>query len=313
VTQRDTFVTRPGRAIAPLVQAHPGLSGVFALPDGRDAFAARVLLADAAERTLDARYYIWQNDLSGGLLFDALRRAADRGVRVRLLLDDNDTAGLDSLLAALDAHPNIKVRLFNPFKVRRWRVLGYLTDFARLNRRMHNKSFTADNQATIIGGRNVGDEYFDAGQGVSFADLDVLAVGPVVAEVARDFDRYWASPSACAADRVLPPIDEASAAGLEAASSRAERGPAAQAYTQALASSPFVQTLLTGQLPLEWAVTRMVSSAIATARAGLSITKPISVLSRAERGSKLNDPMNTAPKKCRRPSQPGSWSRTSFR
>ena len=186
---RDTLDTRLGRSIAPLVQAPPGLSGVFALPDGRDALAARVLLADAAQRTLDARYYLWHNDLSGGLLFGALRRAADRGVRVRLLLDDNDTAGLDPLLAALDAHPNVEVRLFNPFKFRRWRVLGYLTDFARLNRRMHNKSFTADNQATVIGGRNVGDEYFDAGQSFSFADLDVLAVGPVVGEVARDFDR----------------------------------------------------------------------------------------------------------------------------
>jgi putative cardiolipin synthase len=233
------------------VQAHPGLSGVFALPDGRDAFAARVLLADAAERTLDARYYIWPNDLSGGLLFAALRRAANRGVRVRLLLDDNDTLGLAPLLAALGAPPNIKVRLFNPFKVRRWRLLGYLTDFARLKRRMHNKSFTADDQATIIGGRNVGDEYFDAGQEAPFADLDVLAFGPVVAEVARDFDRYWASRSACAADRVLPRIDEASVAGPEAAASRAERGPAARVYTQAFASSPFVQTLLAGELPLE--------------------------------------------------------------
>src|SRR6516164_6578075 len=104
---------------------------------------------------------------------------------------------------------------------------------------MHNKSFTADNQATIIGGRNVGDEYFDAGQSFSFADLDVLAVGPVVGEVARDFDRYWASRSARAADRVLPPIDTASAARLEAAAAEVGRDPAAREYTQALASSPF--------------------------------------------------------------------------
>src|SRR6185312_10447800 len=197
----DGVGTRLDRSVAPLVQAHPGLSGILALPDGRDAFAARVLMSDAAERTLDARYYIWHDDLSGGLLFAALRRAADRGVRVRLLLDDNNTVGLDSLLAALNAHPNIEVRLFNPFRFRRWRILGYLTDFARLNRRMHNKSFTVDNQATIVGGRNVGDEYFDAGQGVSFADLDVLAVGPVVAEVAGDFERYWTSRSSCPAER----------------------------------------------------------------------------------------------------------------
>jgi cardiolipin synthase C len=259
VSAQDTRDTRLGRAVAPLVRTHPGLSGVFALPDGRNAFAARVLLADAAERTLDARYYIWHNDLSGSLLFAALRRAADRGVRVRLLLDDNDTLGLDPLLAALEAHPNFELRLFNPFKHRRWRVLGYLTDFARLNRRMHNKSFTADNQATIVGGRNVGDEYFDAGQGASFADLDVLAVGPVVGEVARDFERYWASRSVCAADRVLPPIDKASTAALQAAAPPVGRSPAAEAYTQAVAGSPFVRTLLARRLPFEWAVTRMVS------------------------------------------------------
>src|SRR5205814_1368293 len=222
--------TRLGRACASLVEAHPGRSGIVALPDGRDAFAARALLADAAERTLDARYYMWHNAMSGSILCSALRRAADRGVQVRLLLDDNNTAGLDPVLAALDAHPNIAVRLFNPFRVRRWRLLGYLTDFRRLNRRMHNKSFTADNQATIIGGRNVGDEYFDAGQSVSFADLDVLAVGPVVGEVAGDFDRYWASRSACAADRVLPPIDAVSGGRLEAAASQAGRDPAAREY-----------------------------------------------------------------------------------
>src|SRR2546425_11291477 len=99
----------------------------------------------------------------GWLVFAALRRAPAGGGRWGLLSDDTTPAGLDSVLAALDAHPNIEVRLFNPFRVRRWRLLGYLTDFKRLNRRMHNKSFTADGQATVIGGRNVGDEYFDAG------------------------------------------------------------------------------------------------------------------------------------------------------
>ena len=96
--------------------------------------------------------------MTGNLLFQALRQAADRGVRVRLLLDDNNTSGMDALLAALDAHPNIEVRLFNPFVLRSVRALGYLTDFRRANRRMHNKSFTADNQVAIVGGRNVGDE-----------------------------------------------------------------------------------------------------------------------------------------------------------
>src|SRR5512143_1317561 len=185
----ETRDTRLGRAIAPLVAAHPGTTGVFPLEDARDAFAARMLLARSAQRSLDVQYYIWRGDLTGVLLFEALRAAAERGVRVRLLLDDNNTAGLDARLAALDAHPNIEVRLFNPLVIRAPRWIGYLTDFSRLNRRMHNKSFTADNQVTIIGGRNIGDEYFGATDGIVFVDLDVMAVGPVVKEVSDDFDR----------------------------------------------------------------------------------------------------------------------------
>ncbi|MEP6558105.1 MAG: phospholipase D-like domain-containing protein, partial [Burkholderiales bacterium] len=180
---QDTADTALGQAIQPRVQAHPAESGIHLLDDSNDAFAARMLLAHRAERSLDVQYYIWHDDLTGTLLFEALHQAAERGVRVRLLLDDNNTSGLDGLLAALDSHPNIEVRLFNPFAVRSPRAIGYLTDFFRLNRRMHNKSFTADNQVTIVGGRNIGDEYFGAGTGTLFADLDVMAIGPVVAAV----------------------------------------------------------------------------------------------------------------------------------
>jgi putative cardiolipin synthase len=134
---------------------------------------------------------------------------------------DNNTSGLDPTLAALDAHPNIEVRLFNPFAVRSLRAIGYLTDFFRLNRRMHNKSFTADNQATIIGGRNVGDEYFGAtSESALFVDLDVMAVGPGVQAVSEDFDRYWASESSYPADRLLAPVAAAEIAELSAAASR---------------------------------------------------------------------------------------------
>src|SRR5438067_895639 len=174
----NTAATRLGKAISPRIVAHPGKSGFYELSDGRDAFAARALLANAAERTLDAQYYIWGNDMTGTLLFAALREAADRGVRVRLLLDDNNTSGMDATLAALDGHPNIEVRLFNPFLIRSVRTLGYLTAFSRANRRMHNKSFTVDSQVTIVGGRNVGDEYFGADDDVLFRDLDVMSIGP---------------------------------------------------------------------------------------------------------------------------------------
>ena len=255
----DTADTRLGRAVSGLARAHARLSGVVALPDGRDAFAARARLADAAERTLDVQYYIWRNDTSGTLLLDALRRAADRGVRVRLLLDDNNTVRMDELLAALDTHPNIEVRLFNPFAARRWRRLGFLTDFSRLNRRMHNKSFTADNQVTIIGGRNVGDEYFDADADLRFVDLDVLTVGPVVRDVSGDFDRYWASDSAYPIDRLVARPPPQTLAALEAAAVQTAYAPAAQAYVQAIAGQPFMRALLEQRLPFEWAVVHMVS------------------------------------------------------
>ena len=127
-------------------------------------------------------------DCTGGLLCEALWQAAQRGVRVRLLLDDNNTRGLDAAVAALDAHPNIEIRLFNPYANRAWRLGELAGDFSRLNRRMHNKSFTADNQVTIVGGRNVGDEYFGAESAVAFQDLDVVAAGAVVREVSAAFD-----------------------------------------------------------------------------------------------------------------------------
>jgi putative cardiolipin synthase len=192
-------------------------------------------------------------------LFEALHGAAERGVRVRLLLDDNNTAGLDTTLAALDAHPNVEVRLFNPFVIRSPRWIGYLTDFSRLNRRMHNKSFTADNQATIIGGRNIGDKYFDATEGTAFVDLDVGAVGPIVQEVSRDFDRYWASASSYPIERLLPPADPGLLAELAGKASLIEREPAARAYVDALNESAFVRDLIEGLLSIEWAATRMVS------------------------------------------------------
>jgi putative cardiolipin synthase len=255
----DTAGTALGRSISPQVEAHPGLSGIYPLRDARDAFATRVHLARRAERTLDVQYYIWRNDMTSTLLAETLRDAADRGVRVRLLLDDNNTSGLDEIIAALDSHPNIEVRLFNPFVVRAPRV-GYLTDFFRANRRMHNKSFTADNQATIIGGRNIGDEYFGAAaEGLLFVDLDVLAIGPVVTDVSHDFDRYWASASAYPADRILAPINSVAIDKVRAAAASVEQDPSALAYMTALRDAPFVRHLGEGTLELEWAITRMIS------------------------------------------------------
>jgi len=190
---KETSHTRLGRDIQPVVAKHPGKSGFHALTEGTDAFATRFYLVQTAEKTLDVQYYIWHDDLTGKVLHNQLLAAADRGVRVRLLLDDLDTAGKDEMLHIIDAHPNVEIRLFNPFANRKRRVGDFLTDTSRINRRMHNKSLTADNQATIFGGRNIGDEYFDAAEDVGFSDLDVLAIGPIVNEVSQSFDLYWNS------------------------------------------------------------------------------------------------------------------------
>ncbi|KQP38943.1 phospholipase D family protein [Pseudorhodoferax sp. Leaf274] len=252
----DTAGTRLGRAVQQAAAPHAaGHSGVFLLDQGRDAFATRVLLAEAAERSLDVQYYIWRDDMSGRLLFEALRRAANRGVRVRLLLDDLGSAGLDAPLAALDAHPRIEVRLFNPFVQRRFKPLGFVTDFMRANRRMHNKSFTADDQATVVGGRNVGDEYFGAEVDTLFVDLDVLAVGPVVQAVSKDFDRYWASGSAYP----LAMLVDAGPAAPPPPKDLQNLPERTRAYLEAVARSAFVADLLAARLPLHWAPVELVS------------------------------------------------------
>lgn len=179
--------------LQPLFDANPGLSGFYTLGESEAAFAARVQLIAAAQRTLDIQYYIWHDDLTGRAIHTFLQRAADRGVRVRLLLDDLDTTGKDELLRLIDHHPNIEIRVFNPFANRDSRVGDFIADTRRVNRRMHNKTLTADNVATIFGGRNIGDEYFGAEEEVAFGDMDALGVGGIAQDVSRQFDLYWNS------------------------------------------------------------------------------------------------------------------------
>ena len=178
---------------------------------------------------------------------------------MRLLLDDNPTFGMDERLAALDAHPNIEVRLFNPFKFRFWRVFEYIADFRRINRRMHNKSFTVDNQVTVIGGRNIGDEYFAASDQGTMYDLDALAIGDVVQQVSDDFDRYWASDSSFPASLLLPKPQATAIAAFREDAVRLEGGRAAVAYRKALSERSQVRSLMRGELPLDWATTHLVS------------------------------------------------------
>ena len=194
--------TTLGRVALDWSQAHPGLSGFSLQESGRDAFLQRATLIEAAERSIDVQYYIWNSDNSGRYLARRLLLAADRGVRVRLLLDDFNVAGRDAVFAALSSHPQIEVRIYNPFGTRSGpgRLLEAIGDFDRVNRRMHNKTFVVDGAFGIVGGRNIGDEYFGLHPEVNFLDRDVLAVGPVVGEISRNFDRYWNSPAAYPAE-----------------------------------------------------------------------------------------------------------------
>lgn len=188
---RQTDDTYVGRQIAPVAAQHPGKSGFALQFDGIDALAARLLVTKRAERSIDAQYYLISDDPIGYLFIGSLLEAADRGVRVRLLLDDIESRGYDAGMAALDSHPNFEVRIFNPFASRSRRIGERISDFGRINRRMHNKAFTVDNQVTVIGGRNIAAEYFGARQDVNFGDADVIAIGPVVQDVSAMFDLYW--------------------------------------------------------------------------------------------------------------------------
>jgi len=174
-------------------------SGVRLVEQNAMAFAYRAATAAAAERSLDVQYYIWNDDLTGRLLAAELLRAAERGVRVRLLLDDIDGRAKHDLFQVAELHPNIEVRLFNPFYSRSGSLgpaTEWLTRPSVLARRMHNKTWIADNRVAIVGGRNIGDEYFGASQHSNFADLDVVLTGPIVGEVSGAFDAYWNSPNA---------------------------------------------------------------------------------------------------------------------
>jgi putative cardiolipin synthase len=240
-------------AVSPRVAAHPRQSGLHELPTGEGALAARLALADAAQRSLDVQYFIWNKDMAGKVLLEHLFRAADRGVRVRLLLDDLGTMPGDRELLAIDSHPNIEVRMFNPVALRSPRLLGMVADFGRINKRMHNKSFTADGQVSIVGGRNIGDEYFEANAKLNFADLDVAVIGPVVKEVSDEFDLYWNNQSsipiaALARQNTTPEQFAAMRAKLIAHHETAK----ASAYAQSLRESEFARQLRNRNVSFHW-------------------------------------------------------------
>lgn len=250
----------PQGVIADRVEAaqalHPGQSGFRLVSSGAEAYALRAYSAQAATRSLDIQTYIWHDDLTGRLIALRALQAADRGVRVRILVDDLDARDKNAAFAALDAHPHVEVRLYNPLASRRGR-LGWVgefgTGFRRLNHRMHNKSWIADNRLALVGGRNLGNEYFGAEHGINFVDLDLLMAGPVVAEASAGFDRFWNSSSNYPIAQLDPrSVTPARLQLLRDALSGIEAELRDSPYRAVLREDPAVQAMLEGDTRLHW-------------------------------------------------------------
>ena len=239
----DGESTTLGQAFKALLQDHSGLSGVYMLRSGLDAFVARAGLARLAERSLDVQYYMYHQDTVGRLLINELLDAADRGVRVRLLIDDMYGQEADAVWLSLDSHPSFEVRLFNPFVRSISKNLQYVARVKRVNHRMHSKTFTVDNSATIVGGRNIGDEYFDADKDLAFADRDVMSIGPTVPDVSKEFDEYWNSAHSFPITTLKPPVAALTLDQLRKKLDAFYAEKTTSAYIQALENSPLANAL----------------------------------------------------------------------
>src|SRR6185436_9142146 len=257
--------TRIGRRFADAARQHGGNSAFRMLAVGVDGFLARVQMVNAAERTLDLQYFIFRADETGKLLTNAVLQAADRGVRVRVLIDDGETIAGDDQLVALDAHPQVEVRIFNPFIYRGhfmfMRALEFTFSIARLDYRMHNKMMVVDNSIALIGGRNVGDEYFQIDPKTQFADDDVFAAGPLVKELSATFDEFWKS------DMAIPvrALAEATASDVALAAYRKvladhheEKKADGTDYASRVATGEPLAAMLSGRLPLVWAQAQLI-------------------------------------------------------
>ncbi len=248
-----------GKSIQAQVARHQGKSGFYLLPAGEDSFLARILAVNQAERTLDLQYYIFEEDLTGKFLMDRLLAAAERGVRVRLLLDGwtNDKKA-DWGMAMVQTNPNIEVRVFNPFGGLRSSILSraFQAVFVaqRLRARMHNKIFIADNSLAIVGGRNIGNAYFGARSELAFGDLDIMAVGPITRKISVGFDDYWNCPLAIPIQALVR--HQPSAAQTEgfrrylAANRQAMHN---SEYAQKLKDATLMKRVEAGYVPYVWA------------------------------------------------------------
>lgn len=271
----DVAETRLAAVAAASMPAADGQrSGLRLLPAGDQAFEARIALARAAQKSIDAQYYQIADDASGRQFLRALAEAAARGVRVRLLVDDLHAAGEDALLAGLAARPNVELRMFNPLPVREGgvaqRVVLSAHQFSRINRRMHNKLFVADNQFAITGGRNIANEYFDRSGPANFIDMDLIAAGPAVQALSVVFDGYWNSehayPIQSLVDATLTP--EEARRQFDAAAQKDEAAEFPVTANDLLGQTSVATQLATGRLALHMATVRVIADAPAKANGG---------------------------------------------
>ncbi|MEP7209146.1 MAG: phospholipase D family protein, partial [Casimicrobiaceae bacterium] len=261
VALRAPEATPLGTAFADAVKAHDGLSGFRLLPAGSDGFIMRAEMAASATRTIDVQYFIFHADTTGKLLLDELLSAADRGVRLRVLLDDLNLKGEDAKLTVIAAHPNVQLRVFNPASYRGpigpVRTAEFALSWTRLTYRMHNKLFLVDNAIGIAGGRNVGDEYFSTSKDFEFGDFDVFAVGPAVKSLSSSFDAYWNSSLAIPAAALA---DKPSAEALEQYRTELREHRQAKAeeeYMRSVIAGHPLTMIVAGKDPLVWAPYRV--------------------------------------------------------
>ena len=251
--QVDTTQTTLAQIIQPLQEQHPELTGYLVLFEPLEALSARLRLIDKAEKTLDLQYYIWDNDKVGALALHALIRAADRGVRVRLLIDDNNAKSTEGIFLALAQHPNIEVKLFNPYRFRKYRALDMMLDLKRINRRMHNKSFIADHQVALIGGRNMTNQYYNVSDNYQFSDVDVMLVGSAVKDISHSFDEYWNHEYAYKVQEVVKQsAHRLSYESLKQQLDEHYKRITVQNYLDLTSNSQAIDSLMSRNIPLDW-------------------------------------------------------------